>query len=90
MRALSACILFAGLAQAIQVYLHPLPPVPQTLLPEHANVVISHHLGVELFESWGDYADFYSGEESFVGEGTRNGILLTIDEADAECMLLLN
>lgn len=87
MRGVSVCLLLAGLSQAVQVYLNPRPDVPSRLPPSHASFALSRHLGLEFFESAGDgvIGDFWN-EQTFVGQGSRSGLLLTIDEANARGM----
>lgn len=88
MRGVSVCLLLAGLSQAVHVYLNPCPAVPSILSPSHASFALSRHLGVEFFESAGDddvYGDQWN-EQIFVGQGSRSGLLLTIDEVDARGM----
>ncbi|KIM76001.1 hypothetical protein PILCRDRAFT_826855 [Piloderma croceum F 1598] len=84
MRGASVCLLLAGLSQAVQVYLNPQPAVPSTLSPSHASFVLSRHLGLEFLESAGDdlHGELWN-EQPFVGQGSRSGLLLTIDEVDA-------
>jgi hypothetical protein len=83
-RLLAAGLLLAGFTQAIQVYLSPPPPLPPSLTPEHGVLALSRHLGLEYLDSAAGYAEFYSEEESFVGQGPQNAILLTINEEDAQ------
>ncbi len=91
MRGLYLTLLLVGLSQAVQVYLNPAPSIPSTSLsPELASVTLSHHLGVEFFESLGgddetELSDFgYEGEQSFVGQGPKNGLLLSLNLGEVE------
>src|ERR1700676_4178361 len=83
MRGISVCLLLAGLSQAVQVYLNPQPALPSRLTPSRASFALSRHFGLELYESAGDlvYGDHWE-EQTFVGEGPRSGLLLTINEVD--------
>jgi hypothetical protein len=78
------CLLLAGLSQAVQVYLSPQHTISSSLPPSHANFVLSRHFGLEFFESAGNsvHGDIW-GEQIFVGQGPKSGLLLTIDEVDA-------
>jgi hypothetical protein len=91
MRGASVCLLLAGLSQAVQVYLNPQPAVPPTLSPSQASFVLSRHFGLEFLESAGDdlHGELWN-EQTFVGQGSRSGLLLTIDEVDARSMSLFN
>jgi len=84
--ALSLTLLLSGLqlTQAINVYLNP----PQTYLgstlsPKDASFALSRHLGLEFFE-FQDASGAGYGEESFVGQGLSNALLLTMDDEDAK------
>ncbi|KAJ7282698.1 hypothetical protein C8J57DRAFT_1296204 [Mycena rebaudengoi] len=73
--------------QAVNVYLHP----PQTFLrstlaPEDATAALSRHLGLEIFETLRDGSSVDYSEESFVGQGANNVLLLALDEADAKAI----
>ncbi|KAJ7075831.1 hypothetical protein C8R43DRAFT_1054067 [Mycena crocata] len=72
-------------AQAVNVYLYP----PQTFLrsklsPEDASAALSRHLGLEIFEALRDSSSLDYAEESFVGQGPNDVLLLTLDETDAK------
>ncbi|KAH8107490.1 hypothetical protein DFH11DRAFT_1732320 [Phellopilus nigrolimitatus] len=78
-------LLLAELTLGIRVYLHPAPRrdfLSSTLSPSQARVAVSHHLGLDVFDSIEDVDKsterFISGD--FVGEGSRNAILLTLSE----------
>lgn len=70
-------------ACAINVYLSP-------QLPGNS---LSRHLGVDLYEPLRDVSYLPSNEQLFVGTGSRNVLLLTLDEADATgrtlCLVLV-
>lgn len=83
MKALS--IILAGLhlfqkVQAVHVYLNPQSEAQVS--PQHASFALSRHLGLEFFESLG--GNYAYQEENFVGKGSKNGLLLAIDEVDAK------
>ncbi|KAJ7760981.1 hypothetical protein B0H16DRAFT_1415034 [Mycena metata] len=74
-------------AQAVTVYLSP----PQTslrsnLAPEDASAALSRHLGLEIFEAFRDTSFLDYSEESFVGQGPNNVLLLTLEAADAKAI----
>lgn len=72
-------------ARAVNVYLYP----PQTslrsnLAPEDASAALSRHLGLEIFETLRDSSTLDYSEETFVGQGPSNALLLTLDDVDAK------
>lgn len=82
-------LLLAELSFSIRVYLHPPPArelqasLPSTLTPNEARVVVSHHLGFDMFESLEDVTKRIEGlflDGEFVGKGVRNAMLLTASE----------
>ncbi|ETW80696.1 hypothetical protein HETIRDRAFT_61776 [Heterobasidion irregulare TC 32-1] len=86
MRGLALCLFFAGLSRAADVYLNPPSSLPSRLSPSHASSAISHHLGLEEFEPFQGNEQFAAGT-SFVGQGPKNGLLISIDETDAKDVL---
>ncbi len=83
------CLLFARLAYSLNVYLHPGPssPLPAHLSPTQARVVVSHQLGLDGFDSLEELSNDPSlrkfillgpSEGSFVGEGPRKALLLSV------------
>jgi hypothetical protein len=79
-------LLLADLALGVRIFLHPSNPSftssPKTLSPTQARVVVSHHLGLEEFDS---VQDTYGVEwllhgGSFVGAGGSNALLMTMSE----------
>ena len=78
MRSLGVCILLSGLSQAVQLYLHPPSLLPSIISPEHATLVLSRHLGLDLFDSAGDYGGV-PDEQPFVGQGESDAMLLSLD-----------
>lgn len=91
MRGAYVSLLLAGLSQAVQVYLNPSPQVSETLPPSQASFVLSRHLGLDYFESAGDaiHGDFLN-EHSFVGQGAKNGLLLTMSEEDVRGVFVVS
>ncbi|KAJ6507276.1 hypothetical protein C8R47DRAFT_1315538 [Mycena vitilis] len=74
-------------AQAVNVYLYP----PQlslrpNLAPEDASAALSRHLGLEIFEAFRDSSSLDYSEESFVGQGSQNALLLSLDYTDAKAI----
>jgi hypothetical protein len=93
MRATRSLVLIFGLIQlahAVSVYLHPAPTVvPAHLSAARANLAIARHLNLERFERLGDDQESWddallANNEGFVGTGTRDGLLITINEEDAK------
>lgn len=81
-------ILLAGLAQArgISVYLHPAPSSPpsSSLSTSSASFALARHLGLDIFETntgrgWNE-AEVLMGEVSFVGQGPKGGLVLSLEE----------
>lgn len=86
---LSLSFLLSGLrlSQAIHVYLHPSRTFLQsTLSPDDASSALSRHLGLESFEPLRDTSGSTYKEENFVGQGSPNALLLTLEEFDANGM----
>jgi hypothetical protein len=87
----AACILFAGAATAVDVYLHPASAQAfasaSGATPDAASVVISQHLGLEFADPLLDdnhlFVNEVVGAKSFVGQGQEDSLLLTINEDDA-------
>jgi hypothetical protein len=77
-------------AQAVNVYLYP-PQISlrPNLALEDASAALSRHLGLEIFEAFRDSSVLDYGEESFVGQGTNNVLLLTLEDVDAKGSLAL-
>ncbi|KAJ7502379.1 hypothetical protein B0H11DRAFT_1712528 [Mycena galericulata] len=57
-----------------------------TLAPEDASAALSRHLGLEIFETLRDSSTLDYGEETFVGQGPSNVLLLTLDDADVKAI----
>ncbi|KAH9948560.1 hypothetical protein B0H21DRAFT_733042 [Amylocystis lapponica] len=90
MRGSLACLLLVGGSYAASIYLNPPQSLPSSLSVSEANAVLSHHLGLEAFESLADHTDLFGGwaqQESFVGSGWGHALLLTISEDDAEAAI---
>ncbi|KAJ6498776.1 hypothetical protein C8R45DRAFT_979853 [Mycena sanguinolenta] len=76
-------------AQAVNVYLYPPQAFPSpNLVVEDASAALSRHLGLEIFESFRDSSVLDYSEESFVGQGGNNVLLLTVEDVDAEAIRL--
>lgn len=79
-------------ASAVTVYLHPPPTtaVPSQLDTRHASLALAHHLGLEKFEQIGTGDGVWDGgaltaeQEGVVGTAPKNGLLVTLSEADAK------
>ncbi|KAI0066017.1 hypothetical protein BV25DRAFT_1974854 [Artomyces pyxidatus] len=89
MRGLSVCLVFAGVARAAEVYLNPQVSVPSHLSTSDASSVIARHLQLEQFEPLPENGQSVIGafDGSFVGQGARSSLLLSIDEADAKAVI---
>ncbi|PPQ87474.1 hypothetical protein CVT25_008210 [Psilocybe cyanescens] len=78
---LTACL---KLTQAVDVYLSPSPSfLHPTLSPEDASAALSRHLGLEAFEPLWDNSELSYSEEFFVGQGSKNALVVTVEENDA-------
>ncbi|KAF5385928.1 hypothetical protein D9615_002269 [Tricholomella constricta] len=90
MRPLSLAVLLSALqfSRAINVYLNPQPTfLRSSMSPQYASGALSRHLGLETFEPFLDASSSQYNEESFVGKGVNNALLLTMDEHDAKAVL---
>jgi hypothetical protein len=97
MRVLAACALFTGAVSAVDVYLHP----PSALSfasgsapsPERASLTISQYFGLEFADALDEgshvFLDEVGGAKNFVSQGQEDGLLLTINEEDAQGAALL-
>ncbi|KAF8236027.1 hypothetical protein L208DRAFT_1253653 [Tricholoma matsutake] len=84
---LSLLLSSTQLSHAINVYLNTQSSfLGPSLSPADATSELSRHLGLESFEPFPDVSQEYP-QESFVGRGQSNALLLTIDEEDAEAVL---
>ena len=81
----SLCLLLsAGLSQAVNVYLSPSPNfLRSSLSPGEASAALSRHLGLEQFEPLQDAFNL-GHEEWFVGKGSKNALLITLEESDVQ------
>lgn len=79
------------LTRAIEVYLSPPSSfLASKLAPEQASAALSRHLGLEAFEPFQDASLWTNSEENFVGQGSKNVLLLTGDQDDVSGMPLIN
>jgi hypothetical protein len=87
MKSTAVVLLLVGLSRAVHVYLSPPSVLPSSLDPEHASFAISLHLGLEAFEpidlQGESFTDVFN-EHQFVGRGSSNAVLLTMDELVAK------
>ena len=85
---LSLCLLFATTVAnvaAVNVYLSPARPfATSTLSPEDASAALSRHLGLEDFEPLRDMSNYPFDDESFVGQGAKHAVVVTVPEDDAD------
>jgi hypothetical protein len=94
MKSTAVVLLLVGLSRAVHVYLSPPSVLPSSLNPEQASFAISRHLGLEAFEPIDlpgkSFTDVFN-EQQFVGRGSSNAVLLTMDEvvAKGECEMHL-
>ena len=82
---LSLGLLFlASLSQAIDIYLSPSSNfVRSSLSPTDASAALSRHLGLERFEPLLDASNL-GQEEWFVGQGSKNVLLIALEESDLQ------
>jgi len=84
MKGLLVCLLLpVGLTQAVRVYLSPPPSLPSKLSPKQASFALSRHLDLESFETLDEDSPIWDGpsHQEFVGQGPKDGLLLSIDES---------
>jgi len=84
MKGLLVCLLLpVGLTQAIRVYLSPPPSLPPKLSVKRASFALSRHLDLESFEAPDEDSLVWDGplHQEFVGQGPKDGLLLSIDES---------
>lgn len=85
-RILFSLLLTAGLqaAQAVDIYLYPARQYAVGVDSlETASGAVSRHLGLERFERLSDASSAFTVAEDFVGTGVNDGILLTMNEVEA-------
>ena len=84
MKGLLVCLLLpVGLAQAVRVYLSPSPSLPSKLSAKQASFALSRHLDLEGFETLDEDSLIWDAplHQEFVGQGPKDGLLLSIDES---------
>ncbi|KAG6857706.1 hypothetical protein H0H87_004122 [Tephrocybe sp. NHM501043] len=74
------------LSRAVDVYLSPQPSFTSSSL-HHARAALSRHLGLDVLEPLHDASNPQDNDQPFVGKGSRNALLLTVDEVDAKVIL---
>jgi len=88
----SLCLLLSAtvhVSQAINVYLSPSASYQRTILsPDDASAALSRHLGMEVFETLRDTSGTSYQEETFVGQGETSALILVLNQADAQGLLL--
>jgi hypothetical protein len=92
MRAVAACVLFAGVVSAVDVYLHPASASGFASgfasSPEQASAAVSQHLGLEFAQALDDgsrvFVDEVGGFKNFVAQGQEDGLFLTLNKEYAE------
>ena len=94
MKSTQVILLLVGLSRAVRVYLSPPSLLPSSLNTEQASFAISRHLGLEAFEPidlLGESLTDVFNEHQFVGRGSSNAVLLTLDDvvAKGECTMHL-
>ncbi|KAF5344000.1 hypothetical protein D9758_012881 [Tetrapyrgos nigripes] len=76
------------LSRAINVYLNPQPSnLRQILDVNDASAVISHHVGLEMFESVPDAIRPSFDQTNFVAQGQKSALVLTLEDFDARRVL---
>jgi len=84
MKGLFVCLLLpVGLSQAVRVYLSPPPSLPSKLSAKQASFALSRHLDLESFGTLEEDSFVWDGplHQEFVGQGPKDGLLLSIDES---------
>ena len=83
-------LLLVGFSQAGDVYLSPSQSFPPKLSLQHADLVVSEHLGLEPFKNFQvqQYGDLL-GEREFVGQGASNALFILVDDASIQGMFPL-
>ena len=75
----------AQVAQAVNVYLYPARDFAAGVNSlEDASAAVSRHLGLERFERLVGATNGLTVAEDFVGTGLSDGLLLTLNEQDAD------
>jgi len=90
MKSTLVILLLVGLSRAVRVYLSPPSLLPSSLNTEQASFAISRHLGLEEFEPidlLGESLTDVFNEHQFVGRGSSNAVLLTLDDVVAKDVL---
>ena len=93
MKGLLVCLFLpAGLAQAVRVYLSPLPSLPFKLSPSQASFALSRHLDLESWETFDEDSVVWDAplHQEFIGQGPKDGLLLTIDESHVSGMFSIS
>ena len=71
-------------SQAVDIYLSPSSNlVSSSLSAADASAALSRHLGLERFEPLLDASNL-GHEEWFVGQGSKNALLITLEESDLQ------
>ena len=78
-------LLSVSLSQAVDIYLSPSSNFGRSSLSPaaDASAALSRHLGLEQFESLLDASNL-GREEWFVGQGSKNVLLITLEEGDLQ------
>ncbi|KAF9257958.1 hypothetical protein L218DRAFT_1080654 [Marasmius fiardii PR-910] len=85
---LSLCLSLIQSIQAVEVYLWPsYSSLPPQLPPEDASSVLSHHLGLEIYESVRESFKGVYEQGNFVAQEQINALIVTVDETDARAFL---
>ncbi|EIN11523.1 hypothetical protein PUNSTDRAFT_118875 [Punctularia strigosozonata HHB-11173 SS5] len=95
MRSVGLVLLLTSLSRAARVYLSPAPVLPPALSASDASSVLSYQFGLEFLDQQPAHDQnggqeilaALSGASRFVGQGQKNGLLLTLDEADAQAVI---
>ncbi|THU86553.1 hypothetical protein K435DRAFT_763253 [Dendrothele bispora CBS 962.96] len=76
------------LSLAINVYLNPQPENLRRNFGVHeASAVISHHVGLEMFESVPEAMRMTYEQTNFVAQGQKNALVVTLEDFDAKHVL---
>ncbi|KAH9046908.1 hypothetical protein EDB84DRAFT_1557945 [Lactarius hengduanensis] len=86
MRATLVLLTLFELAQSAQIYLHPPITLWGSLPPRLASATVAKHLNLDRLVPLQDNGPLITGDidREFVGQGPSSGLLIGVDDADAE------
>lgn len=86
MRATLVLLTLFELAQSAQIYFHPPTTIWGSLPPRLASATVAKHLNLDRLEPLREDVRLITGDidRKFVGQGPSSGLLIGLDDADAE------